>query len=361
MIRKLIKILENNNNEVVRNDIIEYSKTWIPELYKALEIEHENPHHHETIGNHMLSVLFNVKNETKNINMGNKESLELQIAALLHDIGKPNCKKYDKKAKKYRYIGHDVESAKLAFNILKFISEIDEDNAQISIDNIIELIILHMTIHDKCDDASILFRLEPYRRRELLILMKADIDAHVSPNYEKYNRVINVYNSLHLKEKDICEYWNLEEEMKIEQDSKLSIINVGVSRSGKSTISNILLGGFIKISADDIRKRYFNVKFDSSIEEKVWDIHKSLLRNISGTNKNIVIDNTNLTVKVRKKHLSILKKENYSTIFFFYRVGISTLIRRADKDGISKDVIFNMYKALQYPVEDMENVYIIRG
>lgn len=51
-------------------------------------IDHDNPHHTLSIGNHCIACYLNT------LDYGNKADMNLHIAALLHDIGKPFTKDY---------------------------------------------------------------------------------------------------------------------------------------------------------------------------------------------------------------------------------------------------------------------------
>ena len=53
---------------------------YIPELESMVGFEHRHPHHNLDVWKHTLAVLENLKDET---------DIELKMAGLLHDIGKP--------------------------------------------------------------------------------------------------------------------------------------------------------------------------------------------------------------------------------------------------------------------------------
>ena len=77
-----IKIFfSKTQNFKTENDLMElfYGKNGI------CNIEHNNPHHSLTIGNHCIATYLNLLHD-------NVEDWKLNLAALLHDIGKPFCK-----------------------------------------------------------------------------------------------------------------------------------------------------------------------------------------------------------------------------------------------------------------------------
>ena len=71
-------LIESNNVESI-NENMESLLTLIPEIKNMIGFEHKHPHHHLDVWEHTLEVLKNL----------NSKDLELNMAALLHDIGKP--------------------------------------------------------------------------------------------------------------------------------------------------------------------------------------------------------------------------------------------------------------------------------
>ena len=66
-----------NSNNIKENE--ETLVKFIPEIKSMIGFEHKHPHHHLDVWEHTLAVMDNIK----------EEDLELKMAALLHDIGKP--------------------------------------------------------------------------------------------------------------------------------------------------------------------------------------------------------------------------------------------------------------------------------
>lgn len=75
--------------------------------------DQRNIHHNETLDRHVLKVLQKVIKENPNA------TLELRLAAFLHDIGKLDCYQIKEDGYHYSYHGHEIESGKVAYNILK--------------------------------------------------------------------------------------------------------------------------------------------------------------------------------------------------------------------------------------------------
>ena len=61
------------------NQNLKYILVEIPEIENMIGFEHKHPHHYLDVWNHTLAVIQNL----------NTEDVELNMAALLHDIGKP--------------------------------------------------------------------------------------------------------------------------------------------------------------------------------------------------------------------------------------------------------------------------------
>lgn len=89
----------------------------IPELANTSIVLQNNPYHIYNVFEHTVKVTNYIENE-----------LHLKLAALLHDIGKFNTRSTDEEGVDHFY-GHEVESVKMAENILK---RLRYDNATIS-------------------------------------------------------------------------------------------------------------------------------------------------------------------------------------------------------------------------------------
>lgn len=72
-----------------------------------------------------------------------KMSLEVRLAALLHDIGKPPTRNWSKDKKDYTFYGHEVVGAKIAKKIL-----IDLKFSHETIDKVVKLVRWHMFFSD---------------------------------------------------------------------------------------------------------------------------------------------------------------------------------------------------------------------
>lgn len=104
----------------------------IPELIPTIDFEQHNKHHDKDVFNHTLAVLDNVPNK-----------LELRLAALFHDIGKPKCFTIGED-KQGHFYGHNEVSAQISRKVLK---RLRFDNK--TINKVSLLVFEHMSKFDK--------------------------------------------------------------------------------------------------------------------------------------------------------------------------------------------------------------------
>lgn len=82
-------------------------KKIIPEMMKMKGFEQRTPYHDKDVLDHTMVVLDSIK-----------PTLKLRMAALLHDISKPDCFTVDEKCQGHFY-GHHIKSAEQSVVILK--------------------------------------------------------------------------------------------------------------------------------------------------------------------------------------------------------------------------------------------------
>lgn len=79
----------------------------LPEFDKMMATPQHNPHHRFSVGGHTMAVIENIRNDRV-----------LRLAALFHDIGKPDTRKTDSKGVDH-FSGHPAVSAKIAKEVMK--------------------------------------------------------------------------------------------------------------------------------------------------------------------------------------------------------------------------------------------------
>jgi len=141
----------------------------IPELSKCYGVE-QNGFHNEDVYEHQILALERCQEKGYPI--------EVKVAALLHDIGKPETKKEGKEH--FTYYGHDLLSAKLTISILRRLKASNQE-----IEDISHLIEMHMFSYtSEWSDSAIrrfIKRVGTKYIDRLFMLRDADIYATTGP------------------------------------------------------------------------------------------------------------------------------------------------------------------------------------
>ncbi|CUQ19850.1 CCA tRNA nucleotidyltransferase [Clostridium baratii] len=186
---ELCKILLSNN---VRKGLKLLEKCGllqiiIPEIVPSIGFDQKNIYHFEDVFNHTLSVIEKCP-----------EDLTIRLAALLHDIGKPDVFFIDDNGNG-RFFGHNTRSEKIARDIL---NRLRFDNKTIK--SVCILVREHMNVLDNASNLAIkrlINRVSKENIYSLLALQKADILSLKDPNVALYkvsdmkNKIDNIINS----------------------------------------------------------------------------------------------------------------------------------------------------------------------
>lgn len=157
----------------------------LPEMVKTIGFNQYNPNHDKDVFNHSLAVLDNTP-----------AILHIRLAALFHDIGKPDTFTIDEEGVGHFY-GHHKLSANMAKGILKRWKSSRE-----LIDKVYILIEKHMTQHDDFKEKGLKRLISKLGEEEifnLLELQKADIKGardnynidHLVQRKSKIEEIIN--------------------------------------------------------------------------------------------------------------------------------------------------------------------------
>ena len=154
--------------------------TFLPELVKTKGIEQRNDFHHKDVYYHTLQVIDQITIEDKNA------KLELRLAALLHDIGKPQTKQFNKKSG-WTFYGHDIVAEKISEKILKRLKY-----SKNIIEYVKKLVRLHLRpmalVNKNVTDSAIrrLLFLAGDEFEDLMMLCRADITSKNPIKIQQY-------------------------------------------------------------------------------------------------------------------------------------------------------------------------------
>lgn len=239
----LSKDIENALSILEKSGVLEYI---IPEWSATIDFDQKNSHHYLTVDEHIKKVVSLCD-----------EDLELRIAALLHDIGKPQTFTLDSEGKGHFY-NHEIESAKIADSILKRMKY----SAKIS-SSIKNLVLYHLNTFKNSGRKYVKKLINEMGKDEVLKLFKLmefDRIAHNPPHdFRSLNELKRLYNEIIEKEEAVSI-----KDLKI---SGKDIIELGVSQ-GKE-IGLVLKLIFERVLEDSsLNERKILIKLAKEIIDK---------------------------------------------------------------------------------------------
>ncbi|WP_217184010.1 CCA tRNA nucleotidyltransferase [Caldithrix abyssi] len=153
-------------------------QVFFPEFMALKGVEQRKGFHHKDVFYHTLQVLDNVAAKSKNLN--------LRLAALFHDIGKPPTKRFDEK-NGWTFHGHEVVGERMARRILRRFKYPTE-----TIQYVCKLVRLHLRpmslVSEEVTDSAIrrLIFLAGDELDDLMILCRADITSKIEQKVKRY-------------------------------------------------------------------------------------------------------------------------------------------------------------------------------
>ncbi len=150
----------------------------LPEMKVMKGVEQKEKHHHKDVFYHTLEVVDNISKKTK--------KLELRLAALFHDIGKPRTKRFTP-GSGWSFHGHEVVGRRMAGGILKRMRYPAE-----TIRYVKKLVNMHLRpmalVSEEVSDSALrrLLFLAGSDVDDLMILCRADITSKNPKRVKKY-------------------------------------------------------------------------------------------------------------------------------------------------------------------------------
>ena len=152
------------------NDCRDILNFVIKQLEPMVGLDQKNKHHKYNLYDHTVKAIESVVNS-----YGSKEKVDyiVTLAALLHDIGKPETMQFSTKDNQMHFNGHARLSADMAVEILKSLRFSKQE-----VQDIQQLVEYHDTMVDtKASCKRLLNKIGEQQYRRLLILRQADVDA----------------------------------------------------------------------------------------------------------------------------------------------------------------------------------------
>jgi tRNA nucleotidyltransferase (CCA-adding enzyme) len=384
------KILINDNcveglKLMIKDKILQ---TIIPEFKQVVGFDQNNFHHLKTLDGHILDVVEAVPND-----------LSLRLASLFHDIGKLYTQTTDEKGFSH-YIGHELKSAEICS---KWMVEYKYTTKQIKEVN--DLISNHMKQYGGIKHKGIKRVINDIgieTTSKLIELFYADRvgkigeTKHIDVIKETFKNIIatnqpvkirdldingNDLITLGFKGKSIGEMLNLLLDKVMENpniNNKQKLIKIskeyieikptmimlsGIPRSGKSTFIETLPQDYIICSADRFREVVLGEKGNMDSENLIWKIHNAFYLEILNQRKNIVIDNTNMKRKYRKKFIQDAKSKGYRVTGVQFNTPLEVCLKRGKQTNFPSDVLMKFFsnrQPLKYE-EEFDNIIIKEG
>jgi tRNA nucleotidyltransferase (CCA-adding enzyme) len=186
--------IKDELNKIILSDNVKYGlellrvsrliEIVLPELYKCVGFDQNNPYHDKSVYGHIIEVISNTKPILVN-----------RLAALFHDIGKPKCFTVDEKLVGHFY-GHEKLSSQIAKEVM---TRLKYDKK--TIDSVCRIVENHMNksqIKSKSAIKRLINRVGVENLEGLLDVMRADILGSKPPfDFTSFNELNkNIINIL---------------------------------------------------------------------------------------------------------------------------------------------------------------------
>lgn len=225
----------------------------IPELKRCYAFEQNNKYHIHTVYDHMLYVTDNCETD----------DFEIKLAALLHDIGKPD--KYTEDALGHgHFYGHPEKSFEIAEELLK--KDLRLDNK--TLNNVLTLIRYHdiMVASTRTSVKRALNKLGPELFNKYLILKDADIKDHVN--------LVNIQNKI----TDIPKVKQIAQDI-LAEDACFSLKDLEINGQDIMNVTKSKPGKHIGIILQSLLEQVINEEIENNrdiLTEKALELYKDM-------------------------------------------------------------------------------------
>lgn len=349
-------------------EVVQWFKRNYPEIIsKMKEISHDlsheeqSPYHSEgDIYTHTLMVYNNIEDEN---------DIELELAALLHDIGKPYTQVDKGRNGQYSFTYHENISVFLSIDILK---KFEQDfGIEVNKEKILYAIGHHQMLHKIGSFVNNEFTITEEERiflnkvfgdkKDIFDFMvklgRADSLGRIS------NDRVNSKKRYEFFESRFLLYSYYKKDIK----KPTAYILSGLPTAGKTEFSLNKIKenpDIIYLSIDNIMKELFskgfedyNMYYSKENSEKARDILFERLKESVKNKKDIIVDNTNLDPLIRNRNASIIPDKYYVKESISFLIGETDLKHRNEKrrkEGkyINESNLWNMAKRFELPTTE---------
>ncbi len=147
--------------------------------------------------------------------------------------------------------------------------------------------------------------------------------------------------------------------------NRLFIMLIGIPGSGKSTLAETLARNYnaVLISTDQLRFQYTGSKENRTKDSCVFAMAHQQIKTLLNEEQNVIYDATNLSLRDRKKILSLLPESTIKKCYF-KSISLSAALTRNMKRNrvVPEQVIAKMYHQMQPPTleEGWDEITVVR-
>ncbi len=344
MVTKLLEYFMKNHS-VYYNDMKNSSHHY--------DNTEKNPYHGEgSVWTHTCMVIHQLMKNNEYI------SLELLVAALLHDVGKPYTRTI--KDRKVRFFGHHSKSFYEAMHIIKHIQNDLPEFNKINALKILKLIYMHMVFF--CNKLTITEYAKMFNGKEYGIPFLEELFILI--NADKKGRIIDFDDDItEFKNELINKVKELFDNTTFNTYTNEVVFLIGTPYSGKSYYTKYMKNNsksdyknFEIVSRDDMidilntDKEPYDVFFKKVNQNTVNTLLEHSFNKNINENKNIIVDMTNMSKKARRSKLLKFPKSYKKTAIVFLTDMELITKRMLDRDKkVPASVINEMVNGFSLP------------